>query len=344
MHENLSVYWFLTYNCNLSCNHCIVDSSPENRQSELSIKEIKNIIRKFSNFPISNIILSGGEPLAHNDILEVLSEIHKINLPYVIETNGLLITQEIIDLLRSHQTTKSCTRLVLSIEGSTAEVHDQIRGKGTFNRLIEKVKLLKQNELSFGVNYTINQTNLNDVENILYWSKEQNLDFLTLGFIIPLGRAEKNIKLLALTKDDIIAVIEKLISFKSTQAKPDNINLKLPPALLPLSHLKELNKKNIRLNTNCDFPRLGITNEGKITLCSLTKNDFNFGNAMDLELSEVIHKLSEIKKDYDSLNLQGVCRECVYKTICKGSCRAFAYQVFGSLDSPHPFCTLMDAN
>lgn len=335
-HIFFSVYWFLTYKCNLKCIHCIANSSYEINEMDLSIDEIRSIIIKLSKLPIANIILSGGEPLLHKDIKKILLEINNMKIPYVIETNGLLIDEEIINILCQAQY-KELPKLVVSIDGSKPEYHDKIRGRGNYDNLMKKINMIEQYNLMYDINYTINKINLHDIKNILSWSN-RNVSSLTFGFIIPLGRAQKHIKKLGLDYNDIIYSLKQIINYKYLDNITFPINIKLPPGIIPLHYLKEISLKKIFLNTNCDFPRIGITNNGELTLCTLTKDDFSLGDIRKIKTEEIYQKYLDIKNKYDSCDLDGVCIECDLKQLCKGSCRAFAYKVFGSLKSPHPFC------
>lgn len=95
-----TVYWVFTQLCNDKCDHCYNSSGPQgNRMSD---EDCLNII---GNLPdkVNKIILSGGEPLAERKqlylILDALTEKYGINQKITLQTNGDLMTSEILDTL-----------------------------------------------------------------------------------------------------------------------------------------------------------------------------------------------------------------------------------------------------
>ncbi|MCB0515825.1 MAG: radical SAM protein [Chitinophagales bacterium] len=95
-----SLYWVFTQVCNDQCSHCYNFSGPQGKR--ISVEECLQII---ANLPekIDRIILSGGEPLAEKEklyrILEVLQEKYGNDTQIMLQTNGDLLTAEILDKL-----------------------------------------------------------------------------------------------------------------------------------------------------------------------------------------------------------------------------------------------------
>lgn len=140
----------ITYKCNLSCKMCF---NPEWNKCEayeeepLSTKRIKELIDEFESIGVKSITLTGGEPLIRKDIKEIIEYASsKKGLKKSIQTNGTLMTQEIADIL-----CKEGWYVVFSFDGSCSDIHDKIRGKGSFDSAIAGFnKLLKAKE-SFGI-------------------------------------------------------------------------------------------------------------------------------------------------------------------------------------------------
>jgi hypothetical protein len=95
-----SLYWVFTQLCNDKCDHCYNFSGPQG--SRISETECLQII---DNLPsrIDRIILSGGEPLAERAklylILDRLQERYGQQSQIMLQTNGDLLTGEILDTL-----------------------------------------------------------------------------------------------------------------------------------------------------------------------------------------------------------------------------------------------------
>lgn len=95
-----SVYWVFTQLCNDQCAHCYNLSGPKG--AKISLEECKLIIK---NLPlkVGRIILSGGEPLAEKHklytILDALKKKYGNSTQIMLQTNGDLLTEEILDVL-----------------------------------------------------------------------------------------------------------------------------------------------------------------------------------------------------------------------------------------------------
>ena len=102
-----SLYWVFTQLCNDQCDHCYNLSGPQGaRISEAEcIAIIENMPTK-----VDRLILSGGEPLAEKKLIWVV--LRKIQEKFgkatqvMLQTNGDLLTGEILDKLIDHGVTR----------------------------------------------------------------------------------------------------------------------------------------------------------------------------------------------------------------------------------------------
>jgi hypothetical protein len=95
-----SLYWVFTQLCNDKCDHCYNLSGPQGER--ISEAECLQIIENLPD-KINRIILSGGEPLAEKKllyhILDTLQERYGEDTQIMLQTNGDLLTGEILDTL-----------------------------------------------------------------------------------------------------------------------------------------------------------------------------------------------------------------------------------------------------
>ncbi len=104
MHSNYNdydtIYWVFTQLCNDQCGHCYNNSGPHGQRisEEDCMKVISNLPTK-----LRRLIISGGEPLAEKNklynILEAIKEKYKGATKVIIQTNGDLMTEKILDKL-----------------------------------------------------------------------------------------------------------------------------------------------------------------------------------------------------------------------------------------------------
>ena len=97
-----SVYWVFTQLCNDTCSHCYNLSGP--RGERMSLEDSLKIVRHLPD-KIDRLILSGGEPLAEKhllyEILKAIQEKYGDTTRVMLQTNGDLLTDKILDQLLS---------------------------------------------------------------------------------------------------------------------------------------------------------------------------------------------------------------------------------------------------
>ena len=76
-----NIYFYLTEGCNFSCRHCWIASgygSQDTPPSVLNFDLFKKILQQAKPLGLSNVKLTGGEPLLHPAINEILEFIKRI--------------------------------------------------------------------------------------------------------------------------------------------------------------------------------------------------------------------------------------------------------------------------
>ncbi len=131
----------VTNACNLSCEHCLVDSSPEGIAGGDTDFWI-NIINQARALGTYRFYITGGEPFLRSDIFDLIE--HILDLPgdlkteLVILTNGMLFRGE--HLKRLSKIDPGRIQFQISLDGPTAEINNPMRGNGTFDATIRGIK------------------------------------------------------------------------------------------------------------------------------------------------------------------------------------------------------------
>jgi len=136
------IYFYLTEGCNLACRHCWIApkyQAGEHTYPSLPLDLFRSIIEQAKPLGLSGVKLTGGEPLLHPHIHEILEMIHSEELRLTVETNGVLCTPELAEKMaecKGHF-------ISVSIDGADAETHEWVRGvPGCFQAALEGVKNL----------------------------------------------------------------------------------------------------------------------------------------------------------------------------------------------------------
>ena len=81
------VVWNITRTCNLRCVHCYADSHAERYPGELSWEQCCAVIDDLADYKVNALLLSGGEPLLHPQLPQILQRATEKGLKVTISTN-----------------------------------------------------------------------------------------------------------------------------------------------------------------------------------------------------------------------------------------------------------------
>ncbi len=194
--------WHITVRCNRKCKHCYQEDN--HKKKEMTTKELVEVVDKFVDFLIINnlhkkeknhINITGGEPLIREDFFDLASYLFKKKkyFNWGILTNGSFLGEKKIEKIKQF----GCGFIQLSLEGMK-EKNDEIRGNGSFDEVIEKIKIILRKKIRVVVSLTLSKKNQEDVFNLADFLVEliKKNNFKTnviLGArrIVPIGRGSQ---------------------------------------------------------------------------------------------------------------------------------------------------------
>ena len=129
--------------CNLECTHCFISCSPTNHAHEMMpFEQVTRYLSEAASLGVKEYYFTGGEPLMHPRIMEILQEALALG-PVSVLTNGVLIRPVTAAKLRALSDGSDYSLDVrISIDGWDAGTNDPIRGAGTFQRILSGIRHL----------------------------------------------------------------------------------------------------------------------------------------------------------------------------------------------------------
>lgn len=338
----------LTNRCNLKCEYCYAASSPtELKDKELSIEDYKRLFKELDQLKVHRISLSGGEPFIREDFFEILEEANKYSFAIVINTNGILINDNIATKLTKYRFDRIC----VTIDGHNASIHDSIRGEGSFVKAISGIKSLQKLNLPVSTLFTLNDKNVDSLINTIKLNEYLGIQYMSTMVMCPTGRASDGNNLLS--KEKWYPIFMKLTELK--QANKINLNFKIvPPNESPVFWLyyfplKHYNKTDLLSVWGQHMGSSGHTREiacqAGVKACSVNYNGdvygcdlmigidaFKAGNIRNKSLDEIWNN-SDVFQNLRNIsfkNITGKCSTCTYDW-CGGGCRSAAYNLDHSI-------------
>ncbi len=166
--HNCNVPWAIlidpTSACNLKCTGCW--ASEYEKTDSLDYETLDRVIKEGKELGIYMYIYSGGEPLVRKEDLLRLAEEHS-DCFFLSFTNATLVDEDFAKKLGE----LGNFGLAISVEGFEEET-DMRRGKGTYNKVIRAMDLLKREGAPFGFSTCYHRYNTETV------GSEEYLDFL----------------------------------------------------------------------------------------------------------------------------------------------------------------------
>ena len=283
----------ITNKCNLSCLHCF-NNSGEPLSDELTTEEICSLIDVLSSMGVHRLTLTGGEPLVHPDLFEIVEHARKAPMTVTIFTNGTLITEEHVEKFK-----KVGVKVAVSVDSCNEQTHDTFRGKkGALKRTLQGITLLRAAGLSVTVSVSLSQLNKNELVDTLKYFREHNLTDYQVAEVSTSGRGLDEV---VITPEEYYQVLVEQLTYEK--------GVKKVKGLAP------------KREDGCGIAQslIYVKADGTILPCHTCCKDMGVGNVRDVDLAEfwdtneTLEMLRRIRAEDDSN-----CRGCQYLHFCDG--------------------------
>ena len=334
----LLVIWEMTQACDLKCFHCRANSRPHRHPLELSTAEAFHLIDQIAAMKVPLFVLTGGDPLKRPDLMPIVQYacrrgVHTSLTPSV---TPLLVKDAIFNLKKA-----GLMRLALSLDGSTAALHEGFRGvPGAYARTLEAVQWCHEAGLPVQINTTVSRRNFDDLDNMIELLQSLGVVLWSVFFLVPTGRAQMEDLLSAEEHERVFAKLyatSKRVKFhiKTTEGQHYRRYVlqqkSKDPGARPQDDL--IARAPSGVNDGKGFVFVSHTGEvypsGFLPLSA--------GNVLWEPLADIYQSSPLFRELRDSSKLKGKCGHCEFNNICGGS-RARAYALHADPLAEEPCC------
>lgn len=334
----ISVSIYLTRACNLRCLTCY-EAAGEPLRGELGPGGWMRVIEGLADLGVEHVYLLGGEPtlLGRRGLAEVVGYASEYGMAVAMSTNGLLVDRGMAeDLARA-----GLEQAQVSIDGSTPDVNDLIRGKGSFDAAIRAIGNLRGAGITVTTSMTLTRLNYHQAVEFVELSERLGAAVATLIPMQEFGRAPPS---LAPSPEQLRRV------YASLRARASGIPVVLNGFRF---YLEDLIGVGLRVRgilegmgaleaARCPAgrSRFVIDSNGDVYGCELlTGNRFREGNALRDDLSEIWTNGFRAFRERSPERMEG-CDRCPLRSVCNSGCPARAYGRRGTLLAKDPLCGL----
>lgn len=186
------VWLELTRRCNLTCPHCYIQGGNA-RDNEMGASDFHALIDEMADMGVWAVAFTGGEPTLHPDFVELVNHAHDRGLLIGIATNGMFLTERLLDALPRDGVIISVSLDDLHIMGSNPDSDFNVASRA----------ILRSQNMGFLTNIMTNthRNNINRVGEVMKWAERNGVSVRSVPFS-PLGRGKAH-AYLENTVDDV---------------------------------------------------------------------------------------------------------------------------------------------
>lgn len=315
MNSSHTIYFIITRKCNYACPFCIRENI-ELPSQDVSYEDFVKVIDILSSaFTKCNLVITGGEPFFNKHFFDMLEYASNKVSSITVTSNGSFDEASATRLMAYLSRN---VNLQLSLDGPQ-EIHDSLRGIGSFDVVIKNINRLKEFSNKLVISTTVGRDNVEYIyglANIL-----NNLSFHHWKVSPVQLRDPKRIdeEISSTDWNQFVDAIIPLCYFRVTIKKMFDFEL--------MEKNKDFKSDSNKCIYNCGFGsrKFYITQNFNVLPCSCVNE--NVGNILTDDVADIKQRLTEIGNIVP--NVDSVCYNCDYRHICNGGCPGYSLKCFG---------------
>ncbi|WP_346269349.1 pyrroloquinoline quinone biosynthesis protein PqqE [Rhizobium wenxiniae] len=318
----------LTHRCPLACPYCSNPLELDGVKAELSTEAWISVFEQAAALGVLHLHLSGGEPAARRDLVELTIAAAKAGLYTNLITSGIGLTEKRIAELSE----AGLDHLQLSIQGATPDLADKVGGyKGGYHRKIAAAEWTHAAGIPLTVNAVCHKQNMDQIGDMLDLAVKLGARRIEIATVQFHGWAERNRKALMPTRQQVL----------KTNAFVDEARKRLEGIIVidyvPADHHSTYPKACMG---GWGRTGLNVTPSGKVLPCHAAESipSLQFETVRDKPLADIWYDSDAFNAYRGDSWMPDLCRSCDRKAIDMGGCRCQAMALAGDPAATDPVC------
>ena len=167
----------LTNRCNLACQHCF--SGRHGGNDDLPLSVVDTILADAYVVGIDHLTFTGGDPTVYKHFGALMKRLAEHDYRYSLVTNGFNFTTVYPQLARD-----KLEQITFSLDGATPASHGALRGKHSYDRVLEAMQLCGREGITFTNNMVVTRHNRHELEAALVLVKSLGSHGLRFGHLM----------------------------------------------------------------------------------------------------------------------------------------------------------------
>jgi pyrroloquinoline quinone biosynthesis protein E len=320
----------LTHRCPLGCPYCSNPLALEPREQELDVATWARVFHEAVALGILQVHLSGGEPAARRDLVDITTAARVAGLYTNLITSGIGLTAKRLAELR----TAGLDHVQVSIQDSYAKSADHIAGyDGAFTRKCELANEVVRLKLPLTVNAVMHRANIERIGEMVDLALLMGAGRVEIAHVQYYGWGLKNRAMLMPERAQVERAIAKVEELRKRYQGCIVIDAVVPDyyARYPKPCVGGWGRRS-----------LNVTPAGRVLPCHAAESipGLEFWSVRDHALDEIWMSSPAFTAFRGTDYLPEPCHSCERREIDFGGCRCQAFALTGDATATDPVCHL----
>jgi pyrroloquinoline quinone biosynthesis protein E len=319
----------LTYRCPLHCVFCYNPTEFARIGQELDTRQWIRVLREARALGAVQLGLSGGEPLARDDLEEIAAEAHALGFYTNLITSGIGLTDARLAALQA----AGVDHIQLSFQDSTREMNDFLSSTRTFELKSAVAALLKKHRYPMVLNVVLHRLNIDHVGDILDMAERMGAEYVELANTQYYGWAWLNRAHLLPTRAQLQRAEEVTQRFRERVGGRIRVFFVVPDYF-------ETRPKACMNGLGSIF--LTVAPDGLALPCHAARMlpGLDLPNVRDMTVESIWYDSQAFNRFRGQSWMKEPCRSCPQRGHDFGGCRCQAFLLTGDADNADPVCDL----
>jgi PqqA peptide cyclase len=319
----------LTHRCPLHCVYCSNPLELQARSNELSTEEWSRVFHEAADSGVLQADLTGGEPLARPDLIELVRAARAAGLYVSLITSGLPLDEARLGALIE----AGLDHLQLSFQAAREELANEICGAVAHAQKLRVLDWLKRHRVAVTLNFVIHRSNIDQIAEMLALAESSCATRVEFANVQYYGWAFANREHLLPTREQLTRSVEFLKRAEERLRGKIRVEFVVPDyyAKFPKACMGGWGRKLIL-----------VTPSGEALPCHAAKviPGLRFENVKEHTLREIWQNSEAFQKFRGEEWMQEPCRSCDRREQDFGGCRCQAFLLAGDAAATDPVCSL----
>ena len=319
----------LTHRCPLHCVYCSNPLELQARTSELSSEVWSRVFREAAEAGVLQADLTGGEPLARTDIVDLVRAARDAGLYVNLITSGLPLDEAKLEGLVQ----AGLDHFQLSFQGAREATANDISGTKSHQHKLRVLQWLKRYRIGLTLNFVIHRRNIDELEEMLAIVEDSGAGCVEFASVQYYGWAFANRDNLLPTRQQLDRCVELLHRAEEQWQGKTRVLFVVPDyyAKFPKPCMGGWGRKLML-----------ITPRGDALPCHAAQviPGLLFDNVKNRSLREIWEQSAAFQKFRREGWMQEPCKTCDRRGQDFGGCRCQALLLAGDASATDPVCSL----